>query len=142
MPTPMPSVARRSIALVVGATVASTLIAAVDALGHAVYPVPAGLDLANLQQLERHLQAQPVGALLCVAASWAVGAFAGGLSAALVAGSYPRLFAGLIGGLVLAATVVNLLTVPHPAWVIAVGVVGIGLATAAAGALAPRLAGR
>ncbi len=138
----MPSVARRSIALVVGATVASTLIAATEALGHAVYPIPAGLDVANLQQFEGYVQSLPVGALLFVAAAWAVGAFAGGMSAALVAGSHPRLFAYLIGGLVLAATIANLISVPHPAWVVAVGITGIGLASIAAATLAPRLTGR
>jgi len=138
----MPSVARRSIALVVGATVASTLIAGVEALGHAVYPVPAGLDFSNLQQVDSYMQGLPAGALLFVAAAWTAGAFSGGLAAALVAGSHPRLFASLIGGLVLAATLANLLSIPHPLWVVALGVTGIGLASVAAATLAPRLTGR
>ncbi len=39
------------------------------------------------------------------------------------------LHAGAIGGLVLAATVANLVMLPHPAWVAVVGPLGIVVAT-------------
>lgn len=48
----------------------------------------------------------------------------------------PLLFAGIVGTFVLAATIANLVMLPHPTWFAAIGIVGIVLAAVAAGAVA------
>jgi len=60
--------------------------------------------------------------------AWAIAAFFGGGVAALIAGRGRMLHAGIIGALVLAATVINFFQMKslcdymHPAWLIATGV--------------------
>jgi len=52
-----------------------------------------------------------------------------GAIAAAVARHRPLLHAGGVGGLVLAASVANLVLLPHPAWVAIAGPLGIVAAT-------------
>ncbi|KFL35692.1 hypothetical protein [Arenimonas donghaensis] len=123
---------RYLIALFAGALVAGFVVAGIESLGHAVYPPPAGLDPGDMEQLKALVATLPVGALLFVVFAWAAGAYAGGLVAARIAPAHRALLAGVIGALVLAAVVANLLMIPHPPWVAVVGVLAVLVATALA----------
>jgi len=124
---------RITLAVVVGAVVAVGLISLIESIGHRVYPVPAGIDWSNNEQVRAFVDGLPVGALLFVLAGWIVGAFVGGVVAAWIARSRAVLAAAIVGALVLAATVANLVIIPHPTWFAAVGIAGVALASFAAG---------
>jgi len=66
---------------------------------------------------------QPLGALLFIAVAWVVGAFEGGLVAAIVAGrNRPRLAAIVPALMVMAGVVAMMVKVPaHPTWMAVVG---------------------
>ena len=127
---------RSSLAVLVGAAVAFSLVAVIESLGQLVYPAPPGMDFSNPEQLRDYVRRVPLGALLIVLAAWVIATFTGGLVAARIAKARPVLFAGIVGALVLAATIANLLTLPHPAWFVVTGIAGILLATYAAGKVA------
>jgi len=118
---------RSIVAVVAGVVVALALLAGIDALGHRVYPLPQGVDWSDPKVVERVVSALPIGAFLFAVTSWIVAAFAGAWLAARLALSRRSLHGGLVGALVLAATIGNLLMIPHPAWVIAGGLIGVPL---------------
>lgn len=114
-------------AIVAGAVVALALIAGIDALGHRVYPLPQGVDWRDPNVVKQVVSALPTGAFLFAMTSWIVAAFAGAWLAARLAPSRGSLHGSLVGALVLAATIANLLMIPHPAWVVAGGLIGVPL---------------
>ena len=103
-------------AVVFGIVVAVVLIIAIEALGHAVYPVPDGLDLTEPEALQAYVMDAPIAALLFVLGAWLVATLVGGLLACFIAKESPLVYSAIIGSLVLMGTVINLISIPHPLW--------------------------
>lgn len=131
----MPPAMRSFFAVVAGMVVAVTVVSMCDLLAGTLHPVPEGFDLTNAEQVRAHAASAPTGALLVVALGWLLGPFAGGLVAARVAERSRALAAWVIAGLLFAATLANLVAIPHPLWMSLVAVLGIPFA----GFLAVRL---
>lgn len=96
---------RSLLAVLAGLVVAMIVIAAVEAAGHALYPLPPGLDLARAADQERLMSVLPLQAKIAVILAWFLGALAGAATAIA------------IGRRVL------------PAWIVAVAIAGLGLWT-------------
>jgi hypothetical protein len=126
---------RLTLAVVAGVVCAFALIATIEAVGHAVYPPPRGVDFSKAEEARRALAGLPAGALWLVIAAWTSGSFGGGVVAALIARPSPRLVAGVVGVFVLVATIANLILLPHPTWVSIAGVAGVVAGAWAAGRL-------
>ena len=107
---------RKIAAIVIGAFVAMALIATVQLLGHQVYPPPPGIDINDAAAMEAYAAMVPTGALLFVGAAWMVGAFGGGILAAFIAREAATTNCMIVGGLVLAGTVMTIISIPHPLW--------------------------
>jgi len=129
----MHPVVRSSLAVIAGIVVAVVIVAAIETGAHAIYPAPAGVDLADPEQARQYLQSIPLGALLLVFTGWTCGAFGGAMVAALIAKARPMFHAGLVGAVVLAAAAANLAALPHPAWFAILGVAGICVGAFAGG---------
>ena len=65
--------ARKIIAAVLGVIAAFGIVAAVEALGHTVYPVPPDIDFKDPVAFGIYVQGLPVGALLFPAGAWGSG---------------------------------------------------------------------
>ena len=124
----MPKALRSVIAGVIGVVVALVTVAIGEAIGHAVYPLPAGMDFSNPVAVRELVARMPLGAFLFVLGSWMVATIAGGAVAGAIARQRAMTLAVLVGGVILAATVANLLIIPHPTWFALVAVAGIPLA--------------
>ena len=133
---------KRIAAVVLGIVAAVALVALVQAISHAVFPTPAGVDLNDPAQLEDHIQGMPVAAFLLVLASYLLGTLGGGLLACLIAKEKPFVFASIIGGFVLAATIANLIMLPHPLWFSATAIIAIVAMTYVTGLVASSVFGR
>jgi hypothetical protein len=137
---------RSILAVVAGAVIAMVLLTLVDMLNHAIYPPPpAVVEAANKKNMQavaaavkQWLPQAPLGALVLTPTAWIVGAFAGSLAAALIAGRAPLVHALLAGLLPLAGTILVLRMIPHPTWIAVVGLLGVPLASLAAGLLVQR----
>ena len=92
------------------------VIACVEAVSSMVYPPPAGLDFTDSEAVNAYVTHLPLGAFLFVLAAWGAGCFLGSwLATRIAAGRRPR--PGVIVGVILlAAGVVNMLMLPHPSW--------------------------
>ena len=111
---------RRIGSVVLGLLMGVFVVAAGEMVGHALWPPPPGLDATNPEHLARLMQEIPKAALVAVVVSWALGAFAGGAVAARVGKSIgPAIIVGVI---LLAAGVMTMIQIPHPAWMWACGV--------------------
>ena len=110
---------------IAGVVVAGLLVWIVEMVGHAVFPPPPDLDFANADAMRAYIDQLPLGALLFVAAAWFIGTLGGTLTACKLGTGQRYIYALVVGGLILAATVVNLVMIPHPMWFSVLGIVGI-----------------
>ena len=92
-------------AVVAGLVVAMLVIAGVEAVGHAIFPPPEGLDAMRAEDQARMIELMPMEAKLMVVLAWFLGSLAGACAAIAIA---RRVL---------------------PAWVLAVAIAGLGLWT-------------
>jgi hypothetical protein len=114
----------------IGAGLAGVLIAMlsvwlIQKIGHAVYPPPADIDLNDIEAMKTYVATLPIGALLFVVASYFIGTTTGTCIACTIGTMLPRIYALLIGCLMLVATTMNVMMIPHPTWFILAAVVAI-----------------
>ena len=107
---------RKVFAVVLGVIAAVVVIIAIEALGHSLYPLPAGMDVTDTEAMNAYVMTLPVTALLIVMAAWIVATLVGGLLACIIARETPLIYSAIIGGLVLLGTIINLMSLPHPLW--------------------------
>lgn len=108
---------RSIIAVLLGIVVAVVVMVALQRMGMLVYPPPADVDWNNPEAVRKFLEDAPVGALLFVLLAYAAGSLSGGFLAAWVARRAPATHALIVGGVLMAMGVLNLLMLPgHPAW--------------------------
>ena len=112
----MNPVVRSVLAVIVGMLVAFVLIALVQTIGMRVYPPPSGLDVRDTESLKAMMAQIPLGALLFVLLAYAAGSVAGGWVAARLSPGSRMMHAMIVGGLLLGAGLMNLMTIPHPVW--------------------------
>ncbi|RZV36485.1 MAG: hypothetical protein EX272_08210 [Chromatiales bacterium] len=110
---------------VAGIVIAMLAVWLVQLVGHAVYTPPAGLDSQDLDAMRAYIATLPLGAFLFVIASYFIGTLAGTCAACAIGTMLPRVFAILIGCLMLIATAMNVAMIPHPTWFIVAAVVAI-----------------
>jgi hypothetical protein len=122
---------------VVGIVVAFLTVMLIDRVGHMWYPPPPGLDFSDPDAIRPYLATLPVGAFLFILASSVAAAFIGTLVACHIGTANRLLFGGVVGGIVLAATIANFIAIPHPLWLALGTIAGIVLSTWFAMRLAP-----
>jgi len=110
------------IAGIAGVLIAGTLVILVEMVGHAVYPLPANLDFSNKEATGAYISALPLGALLFVGVACLIGALGGTFAACKLGRAKPEIYALVVGGFMLAATIANLVMIPHPLWFSITGV--------------------
>ena len=107
---------RNVLAGMLGIALAIGIIALNEKLGHKFFPPPAGIDFSDPDIVRPYLASLPAWALLQVMAGWVIGVFTGIMAATTIGRASPRIYAWVIGGLILAATISNLIIIPHPMW--------------------------
>jgi uncharacterized protein YacL len=112
---------------IAGVVVAMLSVWLVQKIGHAVYPVPVGMDPNDMEAMKAYVAELPIGALLFVIASYFIGTTAGTCAACAIGTMLPRIYAILIGCLMLVATTMNVMMIPHPTWFIVVAVIAIAV---------------
>lgn len=102
--------------------------AAVESMGHMLFPPPAGTNLTDPAAVRGIMAQLPLQAKVFVLIAWFLGVLAGASTAALVAGR--RALAGRITAGIFAAFVAwTLVSIPHPAWMVVGALVAVVVAT-------------
>jgi len=137
----MNPVVRSILAVIVGMLAAFVLIALVQVIGMRAYPPPTGIEATSLESMRIAMARKPLGALLFVLLAYTVGSVTGGWVAAHFAPKARMTHAMIVAALLFGAGLMNLMTIPHPAWFwVASSVIywlGAWSGAQAAGALAP-----
>ena len=118
---------RMAVAGVVGVVCAVAVIAAIELVSHAIYAPASPPDMNDPAAVAAFIQAMPLGAFLFVLGAYVAGTLAGGLVAALIARRHAARFAWVIAGLILLASAVNFLALPHPVWFVVATFVAVPL---------------
>lgn len=112
---------RTILGMLVGLLTMSLTVAALEFLGHAMFPPPAGLDPQNPEHLQMIFAVAPVGAFVMLVVAWAGGSFVGGGIAARIA-RHARAAAVAVALFVMAGVAGMIVIAPgHPMWVAALG---------------------
>ena len=109
------------IAVVLAVLLAGVVIAAVQLLNTQIFPLPPGVDFNDREAMSRAVSSMPTGGFVLLLLSYTLGALAGGWLAARMAPRRPLLHAMIVGVLLLAAGVMNFVSIPHPLWVTVLG---------------------
>jgi len=110
---------------VAGILVAVGLVWIIEIAGHTIYPPPPDLDFTDTEAVRLYISGLPLGAFLFIGGAWFVGTLGGTVVACYVGNAAPRIFAMIVGALMLVATASNLAMIPHPLWFSVSGIVGI-----------------
>lgn len=129
---------RTILGMLVGLVTMWLTVAALEFLGHALFPPPPGLDPTNPEHLQQIIAAASIGALAMLVLAWVGGAFVGAWVGARIA-RHTRAAAIAVALFVMAGVAGMVMIVPdHPTWVSALGL----LLPIPAALVAAKLAGR
>ena len=129
---------RNVVAALAGLATALGLIYLIEMLGHRIYPPPAGMDFSDVDAMGPYIASMPTPALLFPMFAWFIGTFVGVLVACSIGTANRYVFAAIVGMLVLAGTITNLIWIPHPLWFSICAVAGVVASAWLAMHLAPR----
>jgi MFS family permease len=118
-----------------GLVVAFLCVWLIEAIGHSVFPLPAGTDIADPADKARIMASMPVAAKSVVILAWFVAALVGGWVGDRIAGR--GLPGWIVAVLLVGAGIATMIAIPHPAWMWAAGII----LPLIAAAIAQRLAG-
>jgi hypothetical protein len=110
----MPPLVRSLLALLAAVLAASAVIGGVEALNGRLFPPPADFSFTDPVRLEQYMRSLPTTAFLVILAGYAVGAAVAGGVASRLAPSHPGRHAAIAGGILVAATLANVRSIPHP----------------------------
>lgn len=123
---------RDILAALAGIVIAITIVFLSDQLSYMIYPLPADLDTANLEEMGRHISTLPMPAFLLVIGGRVIATFVGAIVANLIGTARAWVHPTIVGGFVFSATTAVIIAVPHPHWFSAVLLTSILLSAALA----------
>ena len=107
---------RKILAVAVGMIAAGFAVGAVQALGHSLYPLPAGANPENPEDISKYVESAPFMAVFFVIISYAAGALTGGFLSTLIANDRKKIYAVIIGIFFLITSIYMMITIPSPIW--------------------------
>ncbi|NRB58762.1 MAG: hypothetical protein HRU50_02350 [Winogradskyella sp.] len=104
------------IATVVGFIVASATVFLIENLiGHSLFPLPEGVDPMDIEWIKANMDKIPVGAKVCVVIGHFMGIVVGMFTASKISKT-SMIPCYIVGGLMLLATIFNIITLPKELW--------------------------
>lgn len=104
-----------------GIVAAVAIVAGGEGLIHIMFPPPPGTDLSKPEDLARISDLMPVQAKAAVLGNWFLATLLGSaLALKLSASAWPF---RLVPAVIIAGSIFSFVTIPHPAWMIVLGLV-------------------
>ncbi len=107
---------RNILAAMAGVAAAGLLIAVIQNINLRIYPPPPGLDHRVPAAMAAYMQSLPLGAFIGVLLSYFIGVAAGAWLAARISVNRHGRQGMMLGVLFFVGSIVNLMSLPHPAW--------------------------
>ena len=102
--------------VIVGMIVGMIVNMAIIEMNTALYPMPDGVSMDDLEAFKQHVATLPVTALLIIMAAHLGQAFVGGLVAAFISKQHKMGAALTVGGLSMMGGIMMMLMIEDPAW--------------------------
>jgi hypothetical protein len=134
----MKNIFRNILAIVAAILAGGLVIMLIQALNAKLYPMPPGLDFKDSAAVKQYANSLPVGAFLMVLLSYLVGFTLAVFLAIRLSVSMPERQGLLTTMFFGAASVLNLLSLPHPMWFWIANLAVLSVAAWAGGILARR----
>src|SRR5437879_13386853 len=94
----------------------------VEIPGMFIHPLPPGANMSDPETLKSHMANAPLAALLGVAIAWTAAPFVAAMVAGLIARRAFLVHAMVLGIFFVVMDMLNVVSFPHPTWLIAVGI--------------------
>jgi hypothetical protein len=107
---------RNILAVIIGVVVAFIIVFIGDATTHKLNPANDSLGEMDKETLKAYVEGMPMYVMVIMVFFWVIAAFVGGFVSAKINKSQWKNVSMITGGIMLAATLLNLFMVPHPAW--------------------------
>lgn len=127
---------RSVLGVAAGVIVGALIIFVVEAIGHGLFPPPAGVNVKDPRALAEIMDQIPFGAKLAVLLAWFLGILGGGVVGARIGQRWAPV-AWIVAATLFAMAVITMIQIPHPLWMAA----GSVIATVAGALGAIRFAG-
>ncbi|MGK0387637.1 MAG: MFS family permease [Maribacter sp.] len=114
------------LAVVVGLFVNALIVFLVETISHLIIPSPEGYERImefSLEERKAMMASLSIGAYLFLLIGWALGPFIGGMVASKILPDYWKTSSFVIGVMVALMLVLLNSTIPHPTWLITIGMV-------------------
>lgn len=112
----MKEILRNTLAAMAGAMVGVLLISLLQLASAKLHPLPAGIDPADKAAMGEFIRTLPASAKLLVLLSYFVGVSGGSWLAGRLSLTSHRRQAGMVAVLFAVASLLNLMSFPHPVW--------------------------
>jgi len=93
----------------------------IETLGHQIYPAAQSVDFGNPEVAKSYMEKLPFAAKLFVLVAWCLGSMAAGFTSGSITKIRHALAAIILGGLVVCGVILITMMIPHPVWMIIVG---------------------
>lgn len=113
----MSGIARRVLAVLIGAAVALAVVSLGDFVAGRMWSPSPDTDLSTAGGLSAAMASIPTRALMVLVFGWVAAAAAGAFVATRLSPGRGQASGLIVTALLLVATIVNLLSIPHPVWV-------------------------
>lgn len=108
----------KKVLAIIAGVVAGLAIAFIgNATKNALSPTPAGLNTSNRDEMREYILSLPMYVLIIVMIFWLGSSFLGGMLASRLNRVNWKSNALITGSILFAATLLNLIMAPHPAWI-------------------------
>jgi hypothetical protein len=107
---------RKIVAIVVGVVVGFIIVFIGDATTHKLNPASETANHMDKEEMTAYINSMPAYVMVIMCIFWVLAAFLGGLVAAKIHSLHWKQCSLITGGILLAATLLNLTMTPHPTW--------------------------
>ena len=132
---------RKILGGIVGFVATFATIMIIQAIGHALVPPPADIDVSDPAVASDYVMNLPPWMLVSVLVAYFAGAFVGPFVGKWLGGGSGKPYMYLFAGMVLAGTLITVYQIPHPLWFVIAAVIGIPVAAWYGAKLGPRRVG-
>ncbi len=114
----MKAIIRSLLALIASILITGTVISLIQALNQYILPLPEGIDFSKPEELKELMKSIPLSAMLMVELSYIIGTIIGGFTIGILASSDDLMLSVILGLFFTAANILNIISIPHPLWMI------------------------
>ena len=115
---------KKIMALVAGVVVGFILVIIFEYINHLIFPPPVGMDPMDIESVKAFMKDVPTGAFVGIWIGWMLSAFVAGFVSGKIDKDNWKNNSYVLATVLLVASIVNMVMIPHPTWMIIITVLG------------------